>query len=243
MPRFFIDQPCTGSVVEIDGENGRHITFSLRMRPGELITLCDGQGTDYLCEIQSFSGELVTAHILQTNESLSEPQTKLHLYQSFPKGDKLESIIQKVTELGAASVTPVISERCIARPDEKSARKKLLRLQKIALEAAKQSGRGRVPAVCEPLSFAAAIQQAKEQGDILFFYECGGISLAKLLPETGSVISVFIGPEGGFSEKEALLAAQNGAKTATLGRRILRTETAPVAALSVLLFGKGDMSL
>lgn len=242
MPRFFIDTPPAGSsVIHLGGENGRHISRSLRMKKGELLTLCDGHGTDYTCELQSFTEETAVAVILSCAPSRSEPLTQIHLYQSIPKADKLETIIQKVTELGAASVTPVFSERCIARMTDKNTDKKLVRLQKIALEAAKQSGRGILPAVRPPLAFSAALKEAASMGGLLFFYEQGGLPLSVVAAQTGSVLSVFIGPEGGYSEREAALAAQAGACTVTLGRRILRTETAPLAAVSILLALKGDM--
>lgn len=248
MPRFFIDSPVKQNSAEnftflIDGENGRHIARSLRMKVGDKLTLCDGNGTDYQCEIQSFNGDIVTAALLFSEPNRTEPETKIRLYQSFPKGDKLESIVQKATELGITAVTPVESRRCILKFTDKNAEKKRLRLQKIAHEAAKQSGRGIVPQVHAPLSFPKAIEEAAAFGDILFFYELGGVPLSDVLPQTTNRISVFVGPEGGYSEEETQLAIESGAKICTLGRRILRTETAPLAALSVILFAKGEMCL
>ncbi|WP_099205084.1 16S rRNA (uracil(1498)-N(3))-methyltransferase [Scatolibacter rhodanostii] len=242
MPRFFIDTPL-GDATQflLDGENGRHISRSLRMKTGDELVLCDKLGTDYECEIQSFQEDMVVVKILSAKTNETEPATKIHLYQSLPKKDKLESVVQKVTELGCISITPVESERCISKLTDKNTDKKLARLQKIALEAAKQSGRGIIPLIHSPLSFNKAIKQAAAQGDVLFFYEKGGTPLSTAIAHAGNTISVFIGPEGGYAQEEADFAIQHKAIVCTLGKRILRTETAPVAALSALLFAKGDM--
>lgn len=241
MPRFFIDNKPKGSEIYIDGEDGKHIARSLRMKIGESITLCDQKGTDYNCEIKEINENTVIAEILFIEENKTEPKTMVHLFQCLPKGDKLDFVVQKVTELGAVSVTPVLSERCVAKLNENNSEKKIMRLQKITAEAAKQSGRGIIPLIHKPVNFKNAVASAAEKGDVIFFYELGGIPLQDLIPNTSNVISVFIGPEGGFSEKEAEIAIESGAKVATLGKRILRTETAAVTAVAVTLFGKGDM--
>lgn len=241
MPRFFIDSKPNNSEIYIDGEDGRHISRSLRMKVGETLVLCDKMGTDYHCEIKEINENTVITELLFSEENKTEPKTQVHLFQCLPKGDKLDFVVQKSVELGAVSVTPVLSERCVAKISEKKGDKKIARLQKIALGAAKQSGRGTIPTVNEPINFKEAIKLAAKMGNVIFFYELGGIPLSDMLPNTGDVISIFIGPEGGFSEEEAEFAISNGAKVATLGKRILRTETASVASLSVVLFGKGEM--
>ena len=173
--------------------------------------------------------------------SRGEPRTRVTVCQCLPKGDKLETVVQKAVELGAHEIWPIESRYCVAKWDQKSREKKLLRLQKIALEAAMQSGRGIVPRVLEPAALRAALETAKSAGDILFFYEKASAGLGPCMAGTGDRIFLFIGPEGGFSEDEAAMAERAGARIASLGPRILRTETAPIAALSAIFYGKGDM--
>ena len=241
MPRFFIEPQENISLPDsghfyITGENARHISRSLRMKTGESLVLCDGKGLDAHCRIAAFTDQTVEVEILSLQANTTEPSTHVHIYQGLPKADKLESVAQKAAELGAVSVTPVLCKRCIAKIDEKSAQKKTERLQKILLEAAKQSGRGKIPQAGAPLAFEAAMRRAAEAGTVLFFYEAGGMPLSEILPRTAGEISIFIGPEGGFDPAEADFAEKIGAHTVTLGPRILRTETAPIAALSVILY-------
>lgn len=242
MPRFFVEEPPKAYCF-VDGENGRHMVRSLRIRPGEEVTLCDGAGKDYLCVVERLEEEGAWVLVKEVRESVCEPRVKAVICQCFPKGDKLETVVQKSVELGAQEIWPVQSERCIVKLDQKSGEKRTARLQKIALEAAKQSGRGRVPKVRSLLSLKEALRQAKEKGEILFFYEKGTASLKEALRETGDRVFLFIGPEGGFSPEEAEFAESLGAKLLSLGPRILRTETAPLAALSALLYEKGEMEL
>lgn len=163
--------------------------------------------------------------------------------QCLPKGDKLDTVTQKAVELGAAAIWPVESARCVAKWDRKAAEKKRLRLQKIAREAAMQSGRGIIPPVGEARPLKQALQAAAQEGEILFFYERGEESLKAALTNCGERLFVFVGPEGGFSPEEAELARSLGGKLLTLGPRILRTETAPLAALSCIFYQTGDMEL
>lgn len=253
MPRFFIAPPkaesaSAGSII-LDGENARHIAGSLRMRPGDALTLCDGIGTDYTCRISEIGQSSVTAEILHRSASSSEPSRKISLYQCLPKFDKLETIIQKTTELGVYSLHPVASSRCISKLSSDAWKKKAVRYQKIALEAAKQSGRGYIPAIYPPCSFQAAINDACCAGHVILFYEKTAQPLRRILaeiavqqkPQCDLPIAVFVGPEGGFSPEEVELAVGRGAHIATLGPRILRTETAPIAALSIILYHTGEM--
>lgn len=241
MPRFFIDF-IPQEAVSLSGEDARHIARSLRMRPGDPLTLCDGAGTDYACRIQSVSGEDVTATVESRQPSRGEPDCMVTLYQGLPKADKMDHIVQKAVETGASRVVPMLTERCISRPDSKAAEKKRVRWEKIAEEAAKQCGRGKIPSVSAQLGFSEALAAALAEGPVLFFYEGGGESLTRLLPRlSAKSLSVFIGPEGGFAEAEAALAKSSGAQFATLGPRILRTETAPTAAITAVMLLTGNL--
>lgn len=244
MPRFFttaiqFDAAAQAGSAVLDGEDGRHIARALRMRPGERVTLCDGAGFDYDGEIESIAGDSVAVRITDKRRNESEPALRVALYPGMPKADKLELVTQKATELGVSEICPVLTARSVSRPDAKAAAKKQERLQRIALEAAKQSGRGAVPAVAALTDFRTAVQNAK--GAKILFYEGGGAPLSACLPAGESEVSVFFGPEGGFDAEEVEFARAHGAVTATLGPRILRTETAPLAALAILMFMTGNM--
>lgn len=240
MPRFFIDY-VPEELVLLTGDDANHIARSLRMQPGETLTLCDSIGTDYACEVERISQEGVLLRVLRFCTSVAEPTVKVTVYQGLPKADKMDSIIQKSVETGAVRVVPVMTARCVSRPDEKSAAKKTARWQKIAQEAAKQSGRGIVPAVPVPMPFREAVKQAAQAGEIILFYEGGGQSIAELVTREMKNLAVFIGPEGGFERAEVDFVLQNGGKAGTLGPRILRTETAPIAALAAIMLASGNM--
>lgn len=242
MPRFFVDAPPEGSYF-LDGEAGRHGAKALRLRPGEAVTLCDGQGTDWPCRVEENTGEGLLLQVRPPQPNQSEPRTRVTVCQCLPKGDKLETVVQKAVELGAAAVWPLESARCVARWDKNSAGKKLARLQKIALEAAMQSGRGIVPPVLPPASLKDALEAAAREGRALFFYEKGRASLKAALRAGGERLFLFVGPEGGFAEEEAALAESLGAEILTLGPRVLRTETAPLAALAAVMYERGGMEL
>lgn len=245
MPRFFIRQEriCNDSV-SIIGEDAHHIARSLRMATGEEITVCDMQGNEYKCKITEFDDDKeVIAKIISVKHSENEPKTFITLYQALPKGDKLDTIIQKAVECGVSKIIPFQSERCIVKIKEDSESKKRDRRQKIATEAAKQCGRSVIPDVELPIYFKDAISQAKSSDVILFCYEGDGtLPLGQILnnlfnsdtpiPQS---ISIFIGSEGGFSILEAQLARKNGAVMTGLGKRILRTETASGFILSCIV--------
>lgn len=237
MPRFFIP-PVSGDQVTLTGEDALHISRSLRMREGDVITLSDGQGTDYEAELVETGSEVV-AHILSRRPCISEPRTKITLFQAMPKGDKMEFIVQKATELGVHVIQPILTSYCVSRPDAKSMKKKLERYQKIAKEAAGQSGRGIIPQIMPLLPLSKAVEQLPAK--TIFFYEKGGIRLPSIVTPQDTEIGVIVGSEGGFSPEEAELLAEKGAFTATLGARILRCETAPIAGLSVILSLTGDI--
>lgn len=240
MPRFFV--PGTiADAVSLIGEDAAHVARSLRMTPGETLTLCDGAGTDYFCVITSVSPEEVQLRVERSEPSRSEPDVAVTLFQGLPKGEKMEWIVQKSVELGAARIVPYLAARSISRPDGAAAQKKAQRWQKIADEAAKQSQRGALPRVDAPISFEQAVREAVHCERMLVFYEGGGRPLRELLSEKPRSLALFVGPEGGFDRDEVETLQSLGAETVTLGSRILRTETAPLAALSAVMFATGNL--
>ena len=234
MPKFFAQDIKKGKYI-ITGEDAAHISFSLRMKRGDTLTFCDGHETDYPCVIDDMrTGEV----LVDAGEPLpcqTEHRTKLTLYQGMPKSDKFENIIQKAVELGAYKIVPVVTARSVSRPDEKSSARKKVRWEKHSLEAAKQSMRGIVPQIGDAISFDAMLKLISAHEKAVIFYEGGGVSLKEILIAPISDIAVVIGPEGGFDEREVATAEAIGAVRATLGPRILRTETASLAAISIIL--------
>lgn len=248
MPRFFIENApkgfFDGDTIAITGEDASHIAKVLRMKPGEKLTVCDCAGTDYFCEIVLPDPTSVTLRILGREKSVSEPDVKVTLYQGLPKGDKMELIIQKSVELGVFAIVPVMTLRSVSRPDAKSLAKKTERWNKIAAEAAKQSGRGLLPQVLPALSFNEAISKMTAHTGAIMLYEKNGGSIREQLEKPGADFTdtgILIGPEGGFDETEAIEARANGVVTAGLGPRILRTETAPLCALSAIMYATGNI--
>lgn len=245
MAWFFASDNIVSDEYLITGEDARHIGKSLRMREGEEVSLVTPERMLCRCEIKTITADSVLVTVLGREECPTEPDVRVTLYQCLSKGEKMETVIQKAVELGVYSVVPVISVRCISRPDEKSLRKKEERWQKIALSAAQQSRRGIIPEIGKTVSFEKAVEKAKESGKSILFYECGGEPLRTLVADFYAKgekeISVFVGSEGGFEESEALFAKENGIALATLGKRILRTETAPLAALSAIMCLTGNM--
>lgn len=233
MPRFF--KEYFKDAPFIDGDDARHIARSLRMRVGETLTVCDTMGTDYLCEIAEIDEKRVLLNILEETENRTEPTVKVTLFQCNPKGDKLDTVVQKAVELGVSEIVPVLSEHCVSRPDQKSAGKRRERMQKIADEAAKQSGRGKLPEIGEFISFKACCKRLKDFDKSILFYELGGKPIAEIVNRDIKSIAIVIGPEGGFAKDEVESAKKSGAEIATLGPRILRTETAPLAALTAIM--------
>lgn len=245
MPRFFT-QDITEMGGCITGEDAKHIAKVLRMKVGDELTVCDTKGRDYDCMIEEIGAGEVRLKVLSVAPSQSEPDVRLHLYQAMPKADKMETIIQKAVELGAASITPVMTRRCVSRPDAKSMDKKLVRYNRIALEAAKQCGRGVVPPVLPLLELPQALEQMQRTGCPILFYENATAPAKQVIAkarESGKEleIAVLIGAEGGFDEDEVALAMEHGCHILSLGKRILRCETAPLAALTILMYETGNM--
>ena len=244
MARFFVSPGQIGpaSVSIFDGDVN-HIRKVLRMKAGDELTVSDGDGTDYFCRIRSISEEVVVCDIVDSWTSYVELPVKLHLFQGLPKADKMELIIQKAVELGAYEIVPVAMSRSIVKLDEKKAGKKTARWQGISESGAKQSGRAIIPEVKSPMSYKNALEYAKTLDAIIVPYEkADGIEVSRELisklcsDENIKSIGIFIGPEGGFAEKEIEQALEAGATPITLGRRILRTETAGLAVLSILMY-------
>lgn len=233
MQKLFIDFIPNDKII-LNEEQSRHIAKSLRMQVGDTLMLTCGDGNDYGCLIGQIDNKQVILSVCYKQANNSEPSVKVTLFQGVPKGDKMEDIIQKCTELGVSSIAPVLTKRAISRPDEKSAKKKRTRYQKIALEAAQQSGRGIIPEIGEMQTLKQAVQNDNSDIKILF-YEGGGEPLTKLIDSNTKSVSIYIGPEGGFEADEVELIKDNGGMVATLGKRILRTQTAPVCALSAIM--------
>lgn len=245
MPRFFT-QDITEAGGCITGEDAKHISKVLRMKVGDELTVCDTKGRDYDCMIEEIGAGEVRLKVLSVAPSQSEPDVRVHLYQAMPKADKMETIIQKAVELGAASITPVMTRRCVSRPDEKSMDKKLVRYNRIALEAAKQCGRGVVPPVLPLLELPQALEQMQWTGCPILFYENATAPAKQVIAKARESvkeleIAVLIGAEGGFDEDEVALAMEHGCHILSLGKRILRCETAPLAALTILMYETGNM--
>ena len=247
MPRFFIENidRNPGESITVTGQDAVHISKSLRMKTGESLTVCGGLGFDMLCEIAGIYGDTVELNVTQKIATESEPSIKITLYQGLPKGDKLELIIEKTIELGVCGIVPVLMQRSVSRPDAKSAAKKHERYQKQAESAAKQCGRGIIPTVAPMIGFSLMKEKLKNHQAVIFFYECGGEPLSSVIERIKSDgatdIAIVIGPEGGFDPAEAQALQESGAFTATLGKRILRTETAPIAAIAAIMYATGNM--
>ncbi|NLB80232.1 MAG: 16S rRNA (uracil(1498)-N(3))-methyltransferase [Clostridiaceae bacterium] len=239
MPRFFVakNQIAKDGAV-IVGTDVKHISNVLRMTCGEQITLCDGEGFDYTAVIENISKTQINVKLTDKQKSLAEPDINIVLYQAVPKNAKMEYIIQKCTELGVAEIVPVISKRCIARSPEK-----YTRWQKIAQEAAKQSGRAIIPQVAQAIHFSEAVLQMSKAETAIMFYEQEQKTGLKDVIGNGefSQIAILIGPEGGFEPAEVLFAQQNNIHIVTLGKRILRTETAAAAVIPIIMYIKGQI--
>lgn len=240
MYQFFVeDEQVTEDGVLITGSDVNHIRNVLRMKPGEKVRISTRTGANYLCSITQVEEMSVTAQIVEAVAGTELPN-RIVLFQGLPKADKMELIIQKAVELGAAEIVPVSMKNCVVKLDAKKAGNKVKRWQQIAESAAKQSKRSLIPAVHEVLSYREAVAYAAECDVRLVPYENEqGMAGTKATIEAigpGESIAVFIGPEGGFDESEIAEARDAGMKTISLGNRILRTETAGLAALSILMY-------
>ena len=242
MTRFFVEPAAlTGERILLEGENAAHAKV-LRLREQEQVLVCDGAGSECLCAVLSVDKQQVVLEVLERRASETEPRVRVSVYMALPKADKLEHVIQKATELGAYEIVTFPSERCVSRPDEKSLKKKQERWQKIAASAAEQSGRGRIPEVVVLKSFAEALARGAASELPLLFYENERATTLHMALTAGTFesASLLTGPEGGLEESEVEKAMAAGFKVCTLGRRILRCETAPLCALSAVMYEAGE---
>ncbi len=227
--------------VVILGADVNHIKNVLRMKPGEEISVSDGRdGKEYRCGILSFAEDKVLCELRFVKENNVELPSRIYLFQALPKADKMELIVQKAVELGVYQIIPVAAGRCVVKLDDKKAASRTARWQGIAEAAAKQSRRAIVPEVSSVISFEQAVQKAVSMNVKMIPYELAeNMSRTREIMEgltPGQEIAVFIGPEGGFQEAEIGLALENGVEPVTLGRRILRTETAGLTVLSWMMY-------
>lgn len=246
MYHFYTDRSNIGETqIILSGEDVNHIKNVLRMRVGEELIICDGQGTDHYCRIAGYEGNTVVADIVRSGDTASELPAKIYLFQGMPKKDKLELIIQKAVELGAYEIIPVMTKRVIVKlDDDKKEAKKLERWQAIAEAAAKQSGRGIIPNIHKAMSFKEALKYSESIDVKLIPYENAdnsenGMERTRALIRSlkgKSSVGIFIGPEGGFEESEVEASVNAGFECISLGKRILRTETAGLTALSIIMF-------
>lgn len=238
MPRFFVNKNSIfDERIELGPENSQHIVTVLRGRVGDEITVCDGEGTDYICSLVDINKKQALAKIVQVIKNTNEPELKITLFQGLPKGDKMELVIQKCVEIGVDRIVPVKTDFTVVKLDNK-ADKKVARWNKISESAAKQCGRGKIPVVENIISFSQAMERINEFDNALIPYEKEKNTAIKQFTKSliGKSVAIFIGPEGGFSDEEIKLALKKNVTSVTLGKRILRTETAGLVTSVILLY-------
>ncbi len=238
MPHRYFTNEFTDKTAYLRGADAHHLARVMRAKKGERVILCDGRGTDYVCAVRGFAEACVELDILSSTPSVSEPTVRVTLYVGCPKQDKLETIIQKAVELGAVRVVPFFSRYCVAAP--KNEEKKNERYSRIAAEAAKQCGRGIIPAVALPVTYEEMLREAVRSDAAYFCDEAGGETLLSR-SDRAETIGIITGSEGGFSREEAERARAAGCIPISLGPRILRCETAPLAALAAVMTLTGNL--
>ena len=242
MARFFVTpEELLQEQIRLTGENAAHAKV-LRLKTGEQLLLSDGEGNDCVCAVCDVSSNGFLLKVLCRQTASTEPKVQVSVYMAFSKGDKLEHVIQKATELGAYEIVAFPSSRCVSRPDDKSLSKKIERWQKIAASAAEQSGRGIIPKVITLDSYKAALARAMRAEKAILFYENEKATTLKMALEEADYqsVSLLTGPEGGLDEREVNMAKEMGLSICTLGSRILRCETAPLCALSAVMYASGE---
>ena len=242
MTRFFVTaEEMQPDFLVLTGENAKHAKV-LRLKCGENVLVCDGMGQECLCTVSDVSDGQISLVVRSRQESETEATVRASVYVAFPKADKLEHVIQKATELGAYEIVAFPSARCVSRPDDKSLKKKLERWQKIAASAAEQSGRGRIPQVLVLPGYRQALKRAVQADKAILFYENEEAVTLRMSLSAGpwNTVSLITGPEGGLEPSEVETAREQGVEVCTLGKRILRCETAPLCALSAVMYHAGE---
>ena len=242
MPRFFVPKEAIGAnFLTLTGENAAHAKV-LRLKNGDEVTVCDAEGTDYRCTVSDVANGQISLVVHASSPAESEAAVSCAIYMAFAKADKFEHVIQKATELGASELVCFPSARCVSRPDAKALKNKLERWQKIAASAAEQSRRGKIPQVIALSSWQEALARAAQADLAVCFYENEEqlTFRAAIEEKPFRTAALLTGPEGGFEEDEIRQAAAAGLKICTLGRRILRCETAPLCALSALMYASNE---
>lgn len=231
-----------GAVIELDAGAARHVSQVLRMKTGAEIVLFDGRGGEYPAVIQNCSRAGVSVALGEHRAIERESPVAITLWHGLCRGERMDIVIQKATELGVVIIQPVLCERSVVKLDEKRAAKKLAHWRNIAVSACEQSGRNRVPEINQPVPFASLVETAESCAHAVLLHPDGTTSLAAIMRKAGSSMTLCTGPEGGFSDAERAAAQTAGMSVATLGPRILRTETAPLAALAVAQALAGDFA-
>lgn len=241
MPHRYFTNDISGGTARLTGAEAAHLAKVMRAKPGQTVIICNGEGTDFEAEIISAAADEVIFKIVSSATSTAEPNVNVHVFMGYAKGERTELAMQKAVELGAAGITPFFSENTVVKPKNEEEKNK--RYRRIVLDAAKQSGRGIIPDVGMPLSFAEMLEKAKEYDTAMFFYEGGGLAVADALQSCKSpkTIAVITGAEGGFTPAEAEAAKTAGCICTGLGPRILRCETAPIAALAAIMALTGNL--
>ena len=247
MRRFYVaPDNLNQDRVTISGDEARHIAVVLRLKPGDVIGVFDGSGYEYQISLSSVDSNLVVGRVLSRTPAVAEPPVTITLVQGLAKGEKMDYIIQKSVELGVSRIIPIQTEHSVVKLDSQKAENRIRRWNRLALEACKQCGRSQPPPVEEVSGLSAVLKRFSGMPGIFFYEGCKEMPLGALIKEhrramleRGTVI--YIGPEGGFSGDEAQLAADSGVMFAGLGPRTLRTETAGLAALSILMYELGDL--
>lgn len=242
MTRFFVEpEELQKNFLVLTDENAAHAKV-LRLKCGEQVLVCDGAGNECVCTVSDVNSGQIGLVVDRRQTAETEPSVQVSVYMAFAKGDKLEHVIQKATELGAYEIVAFPSSRCVSRPDEKSLAKKLERWQKIAASASEQSGRGRIPQVITLRSYVEALARAAQADKAILFYENERATTLKIALESEpfATVSLITGPEGGLEEREVEQAKAAGLQICTLGKRILRCETAPLCALSAVMYASGE---
>lgn len=242
MTRFFVSvEELNNDFLVLSDENAAHAKV-LRLKCGEQVMVCDGEGRECVCTISDVSAGQICLVVDRRQDSDSEPRVKASVYMAFAKGDKLEHVIQKATELGAYEIIAFPSVRCVSKPDDKSLKKKVERWQKIAASAAEQSGRGLIPQILILNSYSEALSRARKADISILFYENERATTLRTVLEAQpyTTVSLMTGPEGGLEPKEVEQALVSGLHVCTLGSRILRCETAPLCALSAVMYDSGE---